>query len=314
MDFFNLAAMLTLGVIFVNGWTDAPNAIVSVVCSTTLSMKKAVILASLSNFAGVIIMSIISPAVAKNIFEIADIKEPAAISAALLSVIVLAVGAWFFGIPTSESHAIIASLMGAGIATGTGISLKVTLYTVIGLFLSVTGGFVVGYYLYSFWSKKQTEAKKIRLVQIAGAAIMAFMHGAQDGQKFISIYLIACGITGDFNIPIWAAMICSAVMGLGTLLGGGRIIENVGQKMVELDKKQGVSADIAGGISLFISTVLGLPVSTTHVKTAAIMGCGYVTGEINKKTASEVLAAWVITFPVCFGMGYVFTKLFTVLI
>lgn len=314
MVFFNLAAMLTLGVIFVNGWTDAPNAIVSVVCSRTLSMKKAVLLAAICNFAGVIIMSIISPAVAKNIFEIADIKEPAAISAALLSVIVLAVGAWFFGIPTSESHAIIASLMGAGIATGAGISIKVTLYTVIGLFLSVTGGFIVGYYLYSAWRKKDTDAKKMRLVQIAGAAIMAFMHGAQDGQKFISIYLIACGFTGDFKVPIWAAMICSVVMGLGTLLGGGRIIENVGQKMVELDKKQGVSADIAGGISLFISTVLGLPVSTTHVKTAAIMGCGYVTGKINKKTASEMLAAWVITFPACFGMGYVFTKLFTALI
>ena len=310
MNFFSLAAILTLGVIFVNGWTDAPNAIVSPVCSKTLSMKKAVVLASVCDFSGVMLMSVINSSVAKNIFEIADIHENSAICAALLSVILLAVSAWAFGIPTSESHAIIASLLGAGIASGSEISVRVIIYTLIGLILSVAGGFAIGYDLYLFARKRNTDEKILKRGQVAGAMLMSFMHGAQDGQKFISIYLIALGFTGEFEIPIWAAFICSAVMGLGTLMGGGRIIKNVGEKMVELDIKQGICADISGGISLFISTVLGLPVSTTHVKTASIMGCGYVTGNIEKNTAGSMLAAWVITFPVCFGMGYIFTKMF----
>lgn len=313
MNFFNLAALLTLGVILVNGWTDAPNAIVSPVCSKTLSMKKAVVLASICNFSGVMLMSIVNSSVAKNIFEITNIQHNGAICGALLSVILLAVVAWGFGIPTSESHAIIASLMGAGIATGSEISVRVIIYSLIGLILSVAGGFALGYYLYNFSKNKRLDEKNLKRGQIIGAVFMSFMHGAQDGQKFISIYLIALGITGEFEIPIWAALICSAVMGLGTLMGGGRIIKNVGEKMVELDIKQGICADIAGGISLFISTVLGLPVSTTHVKTASIMGCGYVTGNIEKKAASNMLAAWVITFPACFAMGYLFTKIFTVL-
>ena len=141
---------------------------------------------------------------------------------------------------------------------------------------------------------------------------MSFMHGAQDGQKFISIFLVAISLSSkssSFEIPVWVALLCSSTMALGTAMGGGRIIYNIGKKMTNLDLKQGVSADAAGSISLFLSTCLGLPVSTTHAKTSAIMGCGYVKSSLDFKTARELLTAWVITFPACFIMGYIFTKI-----
>ena len=308
MDFFSVPTLLVLGVIFVNGWTDAPNAIVGCVCSKALSMKKSVVLAAVCNFLGVIISSVLISSVAKNVYGIADISSNAAICAALLSVIVLAVGAWFFGIPTSESHAIIASLVGAAAASGAKISYPLIAVALFGLVISVGAGFALGFYLYSFLKKRVMSEKKTRIYQIVGAGVMAFMHGAQDGQKFIAVLMLASG-SSEIGLTT-AAAICSVVMALGTSVGGGRIIKNVGENMVSLNRVQGICADIAGGISLAISTVIGLPVSTTHVKTASVMGCGYVDASLQKKTASEMLAAWIITFPACFCMGYLFTKLF----
>lgn len=303
------AFILALGVIFVNGWTDAPNAISSCVCSKVLTMKKAVLLAAVCNFLGVTVTSIISSSVARNVFETAKITSGRALCSALISVIVLAVGAWIFGIPTSESHAIIASLCGAGLASGIQINGKLLIFTLIGLILSVGLGFVLGFYLYSLLSKKDIGRKKLRILQIIGAAFMSFMHGAQDGQKFISILLFAKGVKGVFRIPLEIAGLCAVIMAFGTAFGGGRIIRKVGKKMVNMDLTLGSASDIAGGISLMLSTVFGMPVSTTHAKTASVMGCGFAKGELDKKTASEMLAAWVITFPVCFIMGYLFCKI-----
>lgn len=314
------ATLLTLGVIFVNGWTDAPNAIVSCVCSNTLSMRKAVFTAAVCNLAGVLIMTFINSSVAKNIFECADFSDSeyghAALCAALASVIILAVGAWIFGIPTSESHAIISALIGAAAACKAAVNLRVIAYTFIGLILSVTGGFIIGYFLFRYMKQKTYKKKKLKRLQVLGAVLMSFMHGAQDGQKFISIFLVAISLQNsntqagaEFNIPIWTALLCSLTMACGTALGGGRIIRTVGKKMVNLDLKQGVCADIAGSISLFLSTCLGLPVSTTHAKTSSVMGCGFVDSALNTHTAFEMLAAWIITFPACFIMGYIFTIL-----
>ena len=297
--------ILTLGVVFVNGWTDAPNAITGCVCSGALSMKKAVALASICNFLGVTLSSVLFPTVAKNIFETAGVTG-GALCASLLSVIIMAVSAWCFGIPTSESHAIIASLAGASLAIGKSISTKLIFMTVSGLIISVIGGFVAGFFIYGKF--KKVKIKKWH--EVVGAGLMSFMHGAQDGQKFISILLLAFGISGTFKIPIWAVFTCSAVMTLGTALGGGRIIEKVGREMVTTDSATSVSSDIAGGMSILMSTVLGLPVSTTHAKTASIMGCGYRQKSINKKTMRQMIAAWLITFPICFILGFIFTELF----
>ena len=299
------SVILTLGVIFVNGWTDAPNAITGCVCSGALSMKKAVTLAAFCNFLGVTVSSLLFPSVAKNIFETAGISGTA-LCASLLSVIIMAVGAWWFGIPTSESHAIIASITGAAVACKNTVSIRLLLMTATGLVISVIGGFVAGYITYGILRKKKIK----RWYEIVGAGLMAFMHGAQDGQKFISILLLSMGTAGAFKIPISTIILCSFVMTLGTAVGGGRIIEKVGREMVSTDSATAVASDIAGGLSILLSTGLGLPVSTTHAKTASVMGCGYVQKSINKKTMRQMFAAWLITFPVCFILGFVFTKLF----
>lgn len=308
--------ILTLGVIFVNGWTDAPNAITSCVCSNTLSLKKAVFLAAVCNFLGTVLMTYINSSVAYNIFSCADFSGSdngrTALSCALVSVIILAVGAWIMGIPTSESHAIICSLIGSAVACGAKIHTRVIIFTFFGLILSVSGGFIAGYFIYRSMRYKNYSQKRLRHLQILGATLMSFMHGAQDGQKFISIFLVAISLSvkgAGFDIPVWAALLCSSAMALGTALGGKRIIFNIGRKMTNLDLKQGVSADIAGSISLFMSTCLGMPVSTTHAKTSAIMGCGYADSSLDWHTARKLLYAWVITFPACFIMGYIFTAI-----
>ncbi len=304
------AIILTLCVIFVNGWTDAPNAIAGCVCSGALKMKKAVVIAAIFNFLGTTISCIYFPQVAKNIFDEAGLGISGAICASLLSVIILAVGAWVFGIPTSESHAIIASLMGASVACGKKFSVKLLSLTVTGLILSVIGGFIAGFYIYKYIKDKRITEKTSKKLQIASASIMAFMHGAQDGQKFISILLLTTNINNTFVVPIPIVLLCSCVMALGTATGGKKIIDKVGREMVEIDSKVSISSDIAGGISLFLSSVLGMPVSTTHAKTSSVMGCGYAVKGINKKTARQMIAAWFVTFPLCFIMGYIFTLIF----
>ena len=302
--------ILTLGVIFVNGWTDAPNAIAGCVCSGALKMKKAVVLAAVFNFLGTLISCLLFPQVAKNIFNEAGLDLSGAICASLLSVIVLAVSAWAFGIPTSESHAIIASLMGASVACGQNFSVKLLSITVTGLVLSVTGGFIAGFYIYRFIKNKRFTIKTSKNLQITSAAVMAFMHGAQDGQKFISILLLTSSTNNCFKVPLPIVLVCSLVMAIGTATGGKKIIDKVGRQMVAIDEKVSISSDIAGGISLFLSTVLGMPVSTTHAKTSSVMGCGYAVKGINKKTARQMITAWLITFPLCFVMGYIFTLIF----
>ncbi len=305
-----IAMILTLCVIFVNGWTDAPNAIAGCVCSGALKMKKAVIVAAIFNFLGTIISTVYFPQVAKNIFEQTGLNSSGAICASLLSVIILAVSAWFFGIPTSESHAIIASLMGASVATGQKLSVKLLSLTVTGLIISVVGGFILGFYIYKYIKNKNMSHRMSVFMQILSASIMAFMHGAQDGQKFISIFLLTTNISNKFTVPIPIVLLCSLVMAVGTATGGKRIIDKVGRQMVDIDSKISISSDIAGGLSLFLSTVLGMPVSTTHAKTSSVMGCGYANAGINKKTARQMIVAWFITFPICFIMGFLFTKIF----
>lgn len=312
------AVLLTLGVVFVNGWTDAPGAIMSAVCSGALTMRRAVALAAACNLAGTLVMMRINSAVAQNVFACAKMPEEsgrAALCAALTAVIVLAVGAWAFGIPTSESHAMIAALCGAALAAGGSVNVRVLLYTLIGLILSVAGGFAAGYFLYGAVKGRRFSARTLDGAQVCGAALMAFMHGAQDGQKFISVFAAAAALAGGgggFYAPAWAVLLCSVTMAAGTLLGGGRIIRKVGKSMVDVDAKKGVCSDAAGGASLLASTLLGLPVSTTHAKTCAVMGCGYADGGLDRRAATEMLTAWAVTFPFCFALGFILTKAFTV--
>ena len=250
-----------------------------------------------------------------------------ALCAAMAAIVIWAIGAWYFGIPTSESHALIAGLSGAAIALQGGlggINFSEWIKVIYGLVLSTVIGFAVGFLvcrIVTLICESMDRKKTNRFfsgAQVAGGAAVAFMHGAQDGQKFIGVLFLgvafASGQTsvGDAGIPIWIMLLCSATMGIGTSVGGERIIKSVGQSMVKLEKYQGFSADLAGAANLLLATLTGIPVSSTHIKTCAIMGVGAVKrlSAINFGVVKDMMFTWFFTFPACGLISFVMAKLF----
>lgn len=323
-----ITTLLILGVILVNGWTDAPNAIASIVATGGMPMKKAVRMAAVCNFAGLLAISLVNTKVAFTIYHMADFGDVstealAALCAALTAIILWSAVAWCFGIPTSESHALIAGISGAAIAIHhgmDGIHMGEWLKVLYGLVISVVFGIsfgIIGGKLAKFCHSKYWEK-----LQYIGAGAMAFMHGAQDGQKFIGVFLLGVFLAqgrmpGDaFQIPIWMMLLCSGVMAMGTMMGGERIINTVGKDMVQLEKSQGIAADGAGVLCLLLAAWWGIPVSTTHVKTTAIMGVGLTekTCTMNMEIVKEMFLTWLITFPCCGIIGYLAAGIFVYLI
>lgn len=331
-----IAVLLTLGVIFVNGWTDAPNAIATCVSTRCIDVDKAIIMAAVCNFLGVIVMSLFNSKVAmtiKNMVNFNGDNEAAmiALCAAMAAIVIWAVGAWYFGIPTSESHALIAGLTGAAIALQggmEGVNLSEWMKVIYGLVLSTVIGFAMGYVICKLvtticfnMDRKRTNTF-FSGAQVAGGAAMAFMHGAQDGQKFLGVLLLGLFLVNgqdsanDVTLPLRMMLLCSVVMGVGTSIGGRKIIKSVGMDMVKLEKYQGFSADMAAALCILLSTLLGIPVSTTHMKTTAIMGVGAVKrmSAINYKVVLDMVLAWVLTFPGCGLIGFGMAKLLLLLL
>lgn len=327
-----IVVVLTLGVILVNGWTDAPNAIATCVVTRCMSPGAAIFMAAVFNFLGVLLMSMINATVAETITKMVDFGSNSheaivALSAALFAIVVWATLAWYFGIPTSESHALIAGLTGGAIAIHgglDGVNASEWVKVIYGLVVSVLLGFVLGWlvcrgvvFLFRKADRRKTEPL-FRGAQIFGAACMSFMHGAQDGQKFMGVILLSLflvngqSVSTQVDMPVWLMVLCSVVMGLGTSIGGKKIIKSVGMDMVKLEKYQGFSADIAASISLLFSSVFGIPVSTTHAKTTAIMGVGAVRrlSAINFSVVKEMGLTWILTFPGCGLIGFIMAKLF----
>ena len=329
---FFIITLLISGVILVNGWTDAPNAIATCVSTRCLSPKKSIIMAAIFNFFGVFTMTLINSTVAQTIYNIVDFGNDStsaltALCAAMVAIVTWAVLAWIFGIPTSESHALIAGLSGAAIALQggiAGINGNEWIKVLYGLVISTVLGFGMGYLITKIIEticKRIERPKTIRFfkkTQIIGGASMAFMHGAQDGQKFMGVFLLGVALANGksgistFSIPIWLMLLCSLLMTLGTSIGGYKIIKTVGMKMAKLEVYQGASADISSAICLLISSVVGIPVSTTHTKTTAIMGVGASKrlSNVNWNVVKEMVVAWVLTFPGCGLLGYFATQIF----
>ena len=327
-----IITILTLGVILVNGWTDAPNAIATCVSTRSLSPKKAIVMAAIFNFLGVFVMTLFNATVVQTIYNMVDFGNNSqqaliALAAAMVAIVTWAVAAWWFGIPTSESHALIAGISGAAIAIQkgfSGINGAEWIKVIYGLVISTVLGFGLGFLVTKIIRKtcknvqRQKANKFFKKTQVVGGAAMAFMHGAQDGQKFMGIFLLgislasgAAGIT-TFTIPLWLIIICSVVMTLGTSIGGYKIIKTVGTGMVKMETYEGCAADIAGALCLLLSTLWGIPVSTTHTKTTAIMGVGSAKrlSNVNWKVVKEMILAWVLTFPGCGLIGVLATYLF----
>lgn len=333
---FLVSSLLILGVIFVNGWTDAPNAIATAVATRAMKVKTAIFIAAIFNFLGVFTMCMINNSVAMTIYNIADFNNDPhysliALCAAMSAIVIWALAAWYFGIPTSESHALISGLSGAAIAltqSFSSIRLEEWYKVIIGIVLSIGLGFVLAILITKIIvlickNKDRFACTPYFLkLQIVSSAAMAFMHGAQDGQKFIAVFLLtssfALNQTGlnVFEIPIWMMALCSFVMAIGTSIGGHRIIRSIGMDMVKLKPYQGVSADIASIICLVISTLFGLPVSTTHTKTASILGVGAYKGigQINIEVVKDLVYAWIFTFPGCGILGFIMARLYLMIL
>jgi len=279
-------------------------------------------------------MTLISSEVADTISNMIDLsvgtseQANVVLMAAMISIVIWAVAAWYFGIPTSESHALIAGLTGAALAFGGigAINMQEWRKVIIGLVVSSVLGFGGGFFIARLIELAFRNVNRLILEpffgggQVFGAASMAFLHGAQDGQKFMGVFMLALylngmaerGSDGTFVIPLGVMVICSLTMGIGTMVGGGRIIKSVGMNMVKMRRYQGFASDIAAGACLLLASLTGIPVSTTHTKTTAIMGVGASRrlSSVNWNLVKDMVLAWVLTFPGCGFIGYTMAKLF----
>ena len=332
--FLVVVMALVLGTIFVNGATDAANAIAEAVGTRSIGIDAAIVMSVICNFVGLVVMTFISTAVADTMSGMVDFGGDThaaliALAAATVGIVSWGLGAWVFGIPTSESHALIAGLTGAALAVQGGlggVNWNEWVKVIYGLVLSTVLGFAAGWAVAALIQVACRHSDRRRLdegfgkLQVLGSAFVALMHGAQDGQKFIGVLFLGMAfcngqpsVTGVM-IPVWLMILCSTIMGVGTSVGGERIIKSVGQDMVKLEKYQGFSADLSSALCLLVMTVLGIPVSTTHTKTSAIMGVGAVRrlSAINFGVVRDMMLTWVFTFPGCGLISFVMAKLFMV--
>ena len=329
-----LALPLLIGLIaialafdFINGLHDAANSIATVVSTRVLSPQFAVLWAAFFNFIAFLFFGLhVAETVGKGIVEV-SIIDPAVIFAALTGAIAWNVITWALGIPSSSSHALIGGLLGAGI-TKAGVGVVVAsgvIKTTVAIFLSPILGMLVAILLVALTSwlarpiPAKTADKGFRRLQLVSAALYSLGHGANDAQKtmgIIAVLLYSQGyLGGEFHVPLWVVLSAQTAMGLGTLLGGWRIVHTMGSKITRLTPHQGFCAETGGAIMLFSATSLGVPVSTTHTITGAIMGVGAArrASAVRWGVAGNIVVAWVLTLPaagIIAALTYAATRLF----
>ncbi len=317
-----IALLLVLAAEFTNGWTDAPNAIATVVSTRVLSPFRAVIMASVMNILGALLTgTAVAATIGSGIVE-PEVIGLYTISAAMITVVVWTTAAWYFGIPTSETHELVAGLTGAGLATAGSSALlwhgwqKV----LIGLGLSTILGFAFGFLsmLAIYWLFRRASPNFIRTtfgrLQILSAAFMAFSHGSNDGQKFMGVFALALvlgGVLPEFRVPLWVILVCGLMMGLGTSVGGWRIIRTMGFRLTKLEPVNGFAAEGSASAAILLASSLGIPLSTTQTISTAIMGVGATRrlSAVRWGVTRQIVLTWLLTFPACIGLGFLFTLL-----
>lgn len=322
-----LAVIITVLLIFTNGLTDAPNAIATLVGSKVMPFRKAAFISAILNFVGIILMSLVNISVADCISSMVNVSGGVngilVLITAMLSVIIFALVALQFGIPTSETHGLVAGLTGSAIAIYglSSVNVNQWISVGIGLIWSILGTFILSILTEKIFKKVLAKVKDetVGKFQILGMCAMSFMHGAQDGQKFIGILIIYNFIVKGLTVPefivptehIFIIIFVAFVMFVGVSIGGEKIVQNIGNNVTTLTKKQALSSDIATSVTLLLASLNGLPVSTTHVKTMSIIGVGKCDKQkVSKKAVWDIIKAWVLTFPVCLGLSYILAKIF----
>jgi len=317
-----VALVVTLAAEFVNGWTDAPNAIATVVSTRVLSPSQAVLMAAVLNIVGAVVTgTAVASTLGTGIVK-PEVINLSVVIAATLTVVIWSTVTWFYGIPTSESHELIAGLTGAGLATaGPSVLLWAGWEKVlIGLGFSTILGFSLAVIVMMslYWILRRTRPSFVRSVfsrlQILSAAFMAFSHGSNDGQKFMGIFALALVLGGKmahFAVPVWVMLLCGGVMGLGTAVGGWRIMRTVGFKITKLEPVNGFAAESSAALAILLASRFGIPLSTTHCIGTSIMGVGATRrfSAVRWGMARNIVMTWIITFPVCAALGWIIASL-----
>ena len=303
--------LLALAFDFMNGFHDAANAIATVVSTRVLKPHTAVMMAAFFNVVAIFIFQLkVAATVGKGTIDPAVIDHYV-VFGALLGAIAWNVITWYYGIPSSSSHALIGGIVGAAIAKagtdpliGAGIMKTVAFIVISPLFGYVLGSLILVLVSWICRDKAQRRVDKwFRRLQLVSAALYSLGHGGNDAQKTVGIIwmlLLAAGVTaaGD-PVPTWVVVLCYMAIGLGTLFGGWRIVKTMGQRITKLKPVGGFCAETGGAITLFLATSLGIPVSTTHTITGAIVGVGSVrrTAAVRWGVAGSIVWAWILTIP-----------------
>jgi PiT family inorganic phosphate transporter len=321
---------LALAFDFLNGLHDAANSIATVVATRLLGPVQAVAFAAFFNFAAYFLMLAfpslhkVADTIGKGLID-KDLVTPAVVFGALVGAMFWNVVTWRKGIPSSSSHALVGGLLGSGVAHAglTGVQWTGLNKTLIAIVLSPTLGMMLAMLimLLTSWLALRATANKaersFRALHLVSSAAYSVGHGLNDAQKtmgIITVLLYSTGyLQGEFHVPHWVAVSCYVAIGLGTLMGGWKIIETMGSRITKLSQHQGFSASMGGSIMLFTASALGIPVSTTHTITGCIIGAGVArrATAVRWGVAGNVISAWVITIPASATVGALFYGLTT---
>ncbi|HOI16469.1 MAG TPA: inorganic phosphate transporter [Geobacteraceae bacterium] len=314
---FLLVVISALVFDFINGFHDTANAIATCISTRALSIKSAILMAAVLNFAGAMISTKVAATIGKGIVDPGHITQMVVL-AGIFGAILWDLITWYYGLPSSSSHAIIGGIMGAVIAH-TGISAlhwaglkKIILSLVLSPVVGTIAGFIfMVIMMWMFRNKAPHNLNKgFRKLQVLSAAFMAFSHGTADAQKsmgVITMALVSYGALQTFHVPAWVMISCALAMALGTAVGGWRIIKTVGRDFVKLQPVHGFCVETASAGVILGASAIGMPTSTTHVITSTILGVGLSKrlSAVNWQVAGRILWAWVLTIPASALIAYI---------
>lgn len=326
MTIIIIVVLLALIFDFINGFHDTANAIATSVSTKALTPRTAIMYAAVLNFVGAILFEGVAKNVGGSIANPFQIENGlAVVSAALISAIAWNLITWYFGIPSSSSHTLIGSLAGAVIA-GAGFSSihwsgfnKIIIVLILSPIVAFAVGFVfmhlIRWIVILLGNRSPSKTNRnFRLMQIVSAGTQAFSHGANDAQKAMGIIvfaLIAGGFQDELVVPFWVKFAAATAMGLGTAAGGMKIIKTVSKKIFKIEPMNGFTSDLTSTVVLQTATHFGMPLSTTHVITSAIVGTGSALRfrSINWSTVGRMIMTWVITIPISMVLAFVIYKI-----
>ncbi len=310
---------------FINGFHDTANAIATSVSTKALSPRAAIMIAATLNFLGALSGTAVAATIGKNIIY-PETAVPLVIIAALIGAIFWNLFTWYFGIPSSSSHALIGGLVGAviaGFGTG-GVHWQGFIKIFAGLIAAPIVGLVVGSLVMTvlFWMFKGSSPAKtnrrFRSLQVLSACMASFAHGSNDAQKsmgIITMSLVSAHMLNSFTVPLWVKVVCALAMAAGTAFGGWRIISTMGGKIFRIEPINGFAADFTSSMVIYAASHFGAPVSTTHVVSSSIMGVGAAKRlkGVRWNIARQIIVAWFVTIPSAALVAMIFYKLLSLI-